>query len=90
MQDFVPTGGGSLRARREIHAGRQVATFTTPATLNPDGTWERAAGHGFEHEPLDNAEKAAQHTVRRIAQPGEAFDLRETPRQVRSALRPTG
>lgn len=35
--------------------------------MNPDETWERAVGHGFEHEPVDNAEKASQRTVQRIA-----------------------
>ena len=39
-------------------------------------------GHGLEHEPLDSAEKAGQHTAQ------SAYSFAETAGQVRAALRP--
>ncbi|WP_300609943.1 hypothetical protein [Trebonia sp.] len=38
-------------------------------------------GHGLEHEPLDDAEKASQHTAQ------NAWSLTETARGIRAALR---
>jgi hypothetical protein len=43
-----------------------------------------APGHGFEHEPLDDAEKASQHTVQNAA----TFDHAVTSAMIRAALRP--
>jgi hypothetical protein len=37
-------------------------------------------GHGIEHEPVDDAERASQHTVQR-------FDHVQAANQIRSALR---
>jgi hypothetical protein len=41
-------------------------------------------GHGFEHEPTDAAEKAAQH----VAQNAYRYSHAETSAAIRAALRP--
>ncbi len=41
-------------------------------------------GHGLEHEPVDDAERAAQHTAQNAA----TFDHATTARAIRAALRP--
>jgi len=42
-----------------------------------------APGHGFEHEPLDNAEKSSQH----VAQDAATFSHPEAAASIRGALR---
>jgi hypothetical protein len=94
LDDFTPAGAGSLRdpygTRPLIHNGQTVATFSTPE-LNLDARYRQVhlrsalrPGHGFEHEPLDSAEKTSQHTAQNAA----AFDHAEASRMIRSALRP--
>lgn len=88
LDDFVPAGGGSLRTR-VVHNGQTVATFSTPA-LNLDEHFQQAhlrslrPGHGLEHEPLNQAERASEKTAQNAA----GFDHAETSRMIRSALRP--
>lgn len=41
-------------------------------------------GHGIEHEPVDDAERASQRTAQ------SAYSFTETAGQIRSALRPAG
>lgn len=89
LDDFVPAGGGSLRTR-VVHNGQTVGTFSTPA-LNLDEHYRQTRlrsalrpGHGLEHEPVDGAERASQHTAQHAAQ----FNHAETSRMIRSALRP--
>lgn len=77
LEDLTPAGGGSLRALVASPACEPVATFTRPVVQHPDETWNPrgseiappqrpltpAPAHGFEHEPVNRAERAAQHTA---------------------------
>src|SRR5258708_6026026 len=45
-------------------------------------------GHGYGYEPVDQAERDAQHTAQTVAQDGPAFDYNQTAGNVRQAIRP--
>jgi hypothetical protein len=87
LDDFVPTGGGSLRDSLRPRATRQpVATFTTP-TLNHDEIWESAL-RGGEHER--DRPKRTRPQQDRLKAHAEQPPHEETARMIRAALRPGG
>jgi len=47
----------------------------------------RQSGHGYEDEPLDQAERAAQHTAQTVAADTQMPSHAEIAGNVRSALR---
>jgi hypothetical protein len=96
IQDFVPTGGGSLR---DPYGTREpLGTFTDTRTPHPDEYWHPLGGELSSRAPslsaADDQGEARQQSDARPGRPGtgtsDGFDLQGTARTIRSALRPGG
>lgn len=89
IQDFVPTGGGSLR---EPYGTREpVATFTDTRFIHPDEIWHPLGGELDSRVPSLSAGGQGETQQRDAEQSdgtGDAFDLHATSRTIRSVLRP--
>jgi hypothetical protein len=97
LDDLTPVGGSSLRGPAAPAVREPVATFTLTRAVHPDEIWSPrgseiaspqrplspAPGHGFEHEPVNRAERDAQQTAQNAGQ-----SLADHAASIRATLRP--
>lgn len=96
LEDLTSGLGGLLSGPAAPRSSEPVATFTATQYQDPDTIWAPRSrefapasrplpqsGHGFEHEPVSRAERAAQHTAQDAGQ-----SLADRAASIRVALRP--